>query len=155
MLASFLCGRVGQRAGLASNQQARDFKFINLAPRRVQRKTDFYAEFMFACAFFTVFLCGRPYICNVGISLSYGDFNMKHIFDQTSARSGAADPLNDLCLSKRDHERALAYMRKADMLTDNIIRVGADIHAAIAWIERGVAELTRRIRAVLAKPAQN
>jgi hypothetical protein len=46
-------------------------------------------------------------------------------------------------------------MRKADMLTDNVIRVVADIRAAVARIERGVGEVTRRIRAMLVKPAQN
>ena len=80
---------------------------------------------------------------------------MKPILDKMSGKSGAVNPLDELCLSQREHERALACMRKADMLTDNVIRVGADIRAAVAWIERGVAELTRRIRAVLAKPTQN
>jgi hypothetical protein len=46
-------------------------------------------------------------------------------------------------------------MRKADVLTDNVMQAGADIRAAVAWIERGVAELARRIRAVLARPARN
>jgi hypothetical protein len=102
-----------------------------------------------------VFLYSRLYICIVGISLSYGDYDMKNILEQLNVGSGVAGPLDNLGLSKRDHTRVLAYMRKADMLTDNVIRVGADMHAAVAWIERGVAELTRRIRAVLAKPAQN
>jgi hypothetical protein len=80
---------------------------------------------------------------------------MKCILEQMSGRSGVVDPLDGLCLSKRDRERAKASMRKAEMFTDNVIRVVGNIRAAVAWIERRVGELTRRIRAMLVKPAQN
>jgi hypothetical protein len=80
---------------------------------------------------------------------------MKNILEQMSGRSGVVDPWDGTCLNKTDHERALAYMRKADMLTDNVIRVVEDIRAAVAWIKRGVGEVTRRIRAKPVKPAQN
>ena len=81
---------------------------------------------------------------------------MKCILEQMSGRSRVADPLDGVCLSTRDHERAKASMRKADMLTDTVIRVVGNIRAAVARIERGAGELTRRIRAILVnKPAQN
>jgi hypothetical protein len=102
-----------------------------------------------------VSLYGCTYICNLGIRLSYGDFDMKCILEQMSERSGVVDPLDGVCLSTRDHERAKASMRKADMLTDSAIRVAADIRAAVARIERRVGEFTRRIRAMLVKPARN
>ena len=73
-----------------------------------------------------------------------------------SGRSGVADPLDGVCLGKIEHEHAKATMRKADMLTDIAIRVVGDIRAAVAWIERGGGELTRRIRTIVVnKPAQN
>ncbi len=81
---------------------------------------------------------------------------MKCILEQMSGETGAVDPLDGVCLGKRDRKRAKASMRKADMLTDTVIRVVGNIRAAVARIERGAGELTRRIRAILVnKPAQN
>ena len=80
---------------------------------------------------------------------------MKCILEQMSGRSDMVDPLDGVCLNKRDLERAKAHLRKADRVTDIVIRVVADIRAAIAWIERGAGELTRRIRAMIRKPARN
>ena len=65
------------------------------------------------------------------------------------------DSLDCVCLSTRDHERAKACMRRADLLTDIAIRAAADVRAGVAWIGRRVGELTRRIRAMLVKPAHN
>jgi len=80
---------------------------------------------------------------------------MNYILEQMSGRSGVVDPWDGVCLSRRDRERAEGYMRKADMLTDIVIRIVGGIRAAVAWIGRGVGELTRRTRAMLVKPAQN
>ena len=120
-----------------------------------RREADFYVDFISACPIYTVFLYGRTYIGYVGVSLSYGDIDMKHTFEQLSGSSGMADPLDGVCLSQRNRDRAHAYLRKADRVTDIVIRAVANIRAAVAWTERGAGELTRRIRAMIRKPAQN
>jgi len=80
---------------------------------------------------------------------------MKYIFEQVSGRSGVVDPFDGVCLSRKDRERANAYMRKADAVTDIVMPVVAIMSASVARIECGIARLTRRIRTRLATPARD
>jgi hypothetical protein len=80
---------------------------------------------------------------------SSGDWNMKPYAEVTNSLS-TLDGLDQICMSSGERLMARAYLRKAELFADVLLRVGADLRRAFGFAGRsfGVFACHRKASAV-------